>query len=306
VAKQSATGAKGKLAASAATAAAADPGQMLAPGAIKTLLVRLGLLLLAIWFVGGTVAGFSRSSTVHWIALGIPALLTVGTVGVAIWGIRRAKKAQGVAGILAGVTNDEERKRAMQQLDSDYSAKDPAAIFAKAQLQMQEDPRAALKTLERIDLGKAMSQVADEARAQRGLLHLMLGEPTEARDLVDGIELGRHQDARTRAMMASVIGEAWARTGQATRAQTVIEVFNPEDEAYVQVRPQLYRARAYACAYLNDVKGMKRALKRLGGIDIRLLAGMVANKRVHPLLQKEVRLLLEQSGQMPRRMQVQR
>lgn len=301
MAKQSATGAKGKT----STAPAVDPSAMLAPGAIKTLVTRLGLLLLAIWFIGGTIAGFSTSPIVLWSALGIPALLTVGAVGVAIWGLMRAKKARGVANILAGVTDDAGRKRALEQLDSEFSAKDPAAIFAKAQLQMQEDPRAALHTLERIDLNKAMSQVADEARAQRGLIHLMLGEPTEARDLADGIDLSRHQDPRTRAMMASVIAEAWARTGQATRAQTVIELYNPEDEAYAHVRPQLYRARAYTCAYTNDVKGMKRALKRLVSIDVRLLAAMLA-KRVHPLLQKEIRLLLEQSGQMPRRMQVQR
>jgi hypothetical protein len=85
----------------------------------------------------------------------------------------------------------------------------------------------------------------------------------------------------------------------------VLELYNPEDDAYAQVKPQLYRARAYTCAYTNDIKGMKRALKRLAGIDVRLLAAMLA-KRVHPLLQKEIRLLLEQSGQMPRRMQVQR
>jgi hypothetical protein len=263
------------------------------------------LVLLAIWLIGGSIAGFTQSGTGRAIALAIPAVLTIAIVGVGIWAFGRANKARGVAGILAGVSNDEERQRAIAQLDSSYSAKDPAAVFAKAQLQMQDDPRAALATLERIDLGKAMGTVADEARAQRGMIHLMLGEPTKARDLIDSIDLNRHQDARTRAMMSSVIAEAWARTGQVAKAKTVVEVFNPDDEAFAQVRPQLYRARAYVYAYNNDVKAMKRALRRLGEIDVRLLGGFMA-KRVHPLLQKEARQQLEQSGQMPRKMQIQR
>jgi hypothetical protein len=295
--------AKGQVASTAAVAGA--DAASLGADAMKTLFLRLGLLLLGIWVVGGSIAGFSQSSTVSIVALVVPALLSVAVVGVAIWGVRRTNKAKGVAGILAGVTNAEERQKALVQLDTQYSANDPAAIFAKAQLQMQEDPRQALVTLERIDLNKVMAAVGDEARAQRGLIHLMLGEATKARDLVDAIDLSRHQDARTRAMMSSVIAEAWARTGQANKALTVIEVFNPDDEIYAQVRPQLYRARAYAAAYTNDVKGMKRALRKMAEIDVRLLAAMLA-KRVHPLLQKEIRMQLEQSGQMPRRMQIQR
>jgi hypothetical protein len=41
-------------------------------------------------------------------------------------------------------------------------------------------------------------------------------------------------------------------------------------------------------------------------IDLRLLGGFLNNKKVHPLLQKEAKQLLEQSGQVPRKMQFQR
>ena len=71
------------------------------------------------------------------------------------------------------------------------------------------------------------------------------------------------------------------------------------------MRRNLYRALAYAYAHTNDLKGMKRALKRLMTFDVRLLGGFMT-KRTHPLLQKEAKKLLEQSGQIPRKMLVQR
>jgi hypothetical protein len=132
-----------------------------------------------------------------------------------------------------------------------------------------------------------------------------LGEVSPARDLVDGIDLSRHQDAKTRAMLSAVTAEAWARTGQSARAQTTLSIFDPEEEALAPVKPQIYRAQAYVCASLGDAKGMRRALRKLCDQDARLLAGFLM-KKTHPLLQKEAKKMLEQSGQMPRKMIVQR
>jgi hypothetical protein len=50
---------------------------------------------------------------------------------------------------------------------------------------------------------------------------------------------------------------------------------------------------------------MRRALRKLLEIDVRLLGGFML-KKTHPLLQREAKKLLEQSGQVPRKMQVQR
>jgi hypothetical protein len=84
-----------------------------------------------------------------------------------------------------------------------------------------------------------------------------------------------------------------------------LQVFDPDDSAYEQLRPQLYRAQAFAFAYTSDAKGMRRALKKLLDQDARLL-GPFMLKKTHPLLQKEVKKLLEQSGQIPRKMVIQR
>lgn len=273
--------------------------------AFKKLLMRLALPLIAVWLIGAFAASFTHSTTGRSIALGLPALATLLLVGVVLWAVQQAKKARSVAGILNRVETAEDRKAALSELDASFKKKDPAAIFARAQLELQEDPKKALRTLEQIDLGKVQATVADEARTQRAMIHLLMGDVGEARPLADGIEVSRHQDAKSRAMMTAVIGEAWARSGQAKKALDTLQLIDPEDPEYEPLRPQLYRAYAYAYAHTSDLKNMKKCVKRLGDIDMRLLGGFLA-KRAHPLLQKEAKQVLERSGQMPRKMVVQR
>ena len=74
---------------------------------------------------------------------------------------------------------------------------------------------------------------------------------------------------------------------------------------FAQLRPQLLRAQAYAFAHADDLKSARRVLRRLGEQDPRLLGGFV-NKKTHPLLQREAKKLLEQSGTLTRKMQIQR
>ncbi|HEX4336221.1 MAG TPA: hypothetical protein VH062_09930 [Polyangiaceae bacterium] len=281
---------------------APDP---LSKAAIKQMVIRLGLPIVAVWVIGICVAGVSQSTTTRTIALVVPFILTLGIGAVVVWAVRQAKKAKSVASLLSGVETAEDRKIALEKLDAGYGKTDPAAVFAKAQLLLQEDPRKALETLELIDLTKVMAPVADEARAQRSMIHLLLGEVTPARDLADGIDLSRHQEARSRAMMGAVISEAWARSGQAKKAAETLELFNPEDPEFEQLAPQLHRARAFVYAATGDTQKMRRALRKLLEQDARLLAGFL-QKRTHPLLQKEAKKMLEQSGQVPRKMIVQR
>ncbi len=272
---------------------------------LKSLAFRLGLPLLAIWLLCLLLTGVVYSQTIKTILIVVPAAITLAAAGLVIWLLRQAGKARGVASILRQVETSDDRKAAISQLESSFKKNDPAAVFARAQLELQEDPRKALATLESIDLAKVMAPVADEARSQRAMIHLMQGEVSPARVLVDGVDLSRHQDPRSRAMMAAVCGEAWARSGASKKALETLGLFDPEEDTFEQLRPQLYRAWAYAYAQAGDVKGMRRVLKRLATQDVRLLAGFLV-KRTHPLLQKEARKMIEQSGTVPRRMMVQR
>ena len=287
---------------------ALQPGDVpdpLGPAQLRATFLRVGLIVGALWLVGALVAGVSTSSTVITVALAVPGVLTVVILGVLVWTLRQAKKARGVASILQGVESAEDRKAALEKLEAGFKKNDPAKVFAKAQLEMQEDPRKALATLEQLDLSKVMAPVADEARTQRAMLHLMLGEVSLARQLADNVDLKRQQDPRSRAMMAAIVSEAWARSGQAKKAIETLDVFDLTDAQLEPLRPQIYRSYAYAYAHTNRLKDLRRALRRMLDIDVRLLGGFLM-KKTHPLLQKEARRLVEQSGAVPRQIHVQR
>jgi hypothetical protein len=116
------------------------------------------------------------------------------------------------------------------------------------------------------------------------------------------MELGKQQEAKSRAMAAAVAGEAWARTGQGKKAVELLELYNPEDPDYAEMRVQMWRSRAFACAGAGDMKGATRALKKLAEINPQLLGMFVAAKKVHPMLQQEAKQLLLRSGAVPRKM----
>jgi len=272
---------------------------------LKSLGVRLGLPLLGVWVVGTLIAALNLGQTTTIIALGLPGVVTLFLVGLLIWAVWYARKAKGVQSILSEVESAEDRQAALEKLSKTYKKKDVTAVMARAQLLMQEDPRQALAVMEEIDLNKVMTNVADEVRAQRAMVHLMMGDVSAARPLADGIDMSRHQDPKTRAMLGAVVGEAWSRTGQAKKALETLEIFDPEDAELEPVKPQLYRALAYAHAHTTNVKGVRRDLKKLLDQDVRLLGGFLM-KKTHPLLQKEARKLVERSGQVKPKMQVQR
>jgi hypothetical protein len=280
---------------------APDP---LNPQVMKSMWTRVGLILLGVWAVGGLIALMSQSQTVTWITLGIVVTLTLVVFGVIAWTLRRARSAQEVASLLRGVTSDEDRKAALGKLEAEGS-KDPAKLFARAQLEMSQDPRKALETLEQIDLTKNAGIVADEARGQRAMIHLTLGQVGLARQLVDNIDLKRSQDPRSRAMLTAITAEALARSGDVERAQTLLSALDSGDSTIAELRPQLLRAQAFALAHAGKFKDLKRILKQMMDIDARLLGGFLQGKG-HPLLQKEAKKMIEQSGIVPRRMQVQR
>jgi len=303
--------AKKKPASSGRTAAPAAPRaeapDPLSPDNVKKLALRLGLPVLLGWVIALFIQG--------WVAKAVMGVITLALAGAAAWAINYAKKSKAVVDILKTADTPEGRKEALQRLESEFKKDDAAALFAKSQLQMQEDPREALKTLEKINLDRVLATVADEARAQRAMIHLVLGETDEARVLVDPIDLSRHQDAKSRATLTAIIAEAWSRTGQAKRAVELLDKLNDDDPAFAELRPQIYRSRAFAYAWAGDTKQMRKVLLALRGLNVQYLTGFITKKKnpqgvaprgVHPLLEKEAFDLVMKSGAIPRRMEVRR
>ena len=272
------------------------------PVDLKKIYLRVGLIVGAFWVAAIVIQGVTHS----WIPLAVSAVLTVAATGGLVWLDRYMKKSQALGAILKGADTEEGRKDALKRLDSDFKAGDVQALLAKAQLQMQEDPRAALTTLESIQLEKQMAPVAAQVRSMRAMIHLTLGETQEARMLVEKLDIDKQQDIKTRAMFAAVASEAWARTGNVKKATDTLDLFNPEDPDLGEMRAQLWRARAFAAAASNDIKAISRALKKLSDMSPHLLGMFVGQKKIHPLLEREAKQLVMKSGIVPRKMVRQR
>lgn len=274
---------------------------------LKSLGIRVGIPVLVGWVVAFAIGG--------WIPLVVVGVLTAVVAGILIWVLMFAQRSRKVAQIVQKADSKEARKEAIAELETSFKKDDTAAIFAKAQLQMQEDPRAALRTLETIKLDKVMAPMADEARAQRALIHLMFGETDDARALADAVTMSQHKEPKTRAMLAAIVGEAWARSGQAKKAVELLGTFDPDDAVYEELKPQMLRARAFAFAWANDTKQMKATLRKLQAVNVQYLMGFVTKKKnpggvpprgVHPLLEKEAYDMIVRSGAAPRKMEIRR
>jgi hypothetical protein len=240
-----------------------------------------------------------------WIALS-----TTLALGAAAFLVRRNLKKSEEFGALVrsgdGVS-EEERKAQLQKLEAQVEKGDATAIMAKAQLLMQESPRDALATLEKVNLEKAQKLVAAEVRVMRAMIHLNLGEVQDARKLADDVDLSKIPDLRTRANLSAVVAEAWARSGNPIEGGELLDKYDLADPEFKDARLQLLRARVFACAHKQDLTGMRRALKALVEISPQLLGMFVGQKRIHPLLEKEARKMLEKAGFGPRpRVQFQR
>jgi len=267
------------------------------PVDLKKTFVRVGAVLGVVWLGAGLTTRWSV------IPLVIAGVLTVAAAAAAVWVVRYVNKSRELGALLRSAAETEDgRREALRKLETGYKKGDVQAAIARAQLEMQEDPRKALATLEEIDLTRQIAPVADQVRCTRATIHLQLGEIQEARALVDKIELGKQQEPKTRAMFAAVAGEAWGRTGLAKKGVELLELYNPEDPDYTEMRVQMWRARAFAYAGAGDMKGASRALRKLAEVSPQLLGMFVGAKKVHPLLQQEAKQLLMRSGAVPRKM----
>jgi hypothetical protein len=236
------------------------------------------------------------------IPLIVAAVLTGAGVIAAVLIQRNLRRSEQLGALLAGDEGLSPEQRAAQiaELEARVEKGDPGAALAKAQLQMQDAPRDALATLEKVDLDKANKLIALQVRATRAMIHLNLGEVKASRDLADAIDLSKAPDPKTRATLAAVVAEAWARSGNPIEANELLDKYDLADKDFEDAKMQLIRARVFACAHKQDLTGMKRALKALTELSPQLAAMFVGQKRIHPLLEKEARRMLEKGGFAPK------
>src|SRR5438046_3044783 len=103
------------------------------PVDMKKIYVRVGLVVGIAWLI----ALFIPS----WIPKAVVGVLTLVVIGAGIWVMRYMKKSQQLGAILKDADTEEGRKRALEKLEKEFGKGDTQALLARAQLEMQEDPR---------------------------------------------------------------------------------------------------------------------------------------------------------------------
>lgn len=274
-----------------------DPAELLAqmerPGVNWKILAQVVAGLGILWLVGFMVQPY-----VGYWGLVVVGVLTLAAIGFGIYVLRLTRKSAAIYEIMQGATDAEGRKEALRRLQS-QKGNDAMSALAQAQLLAQDDPKAAMDLLETVDVEKAPAVVQDEVRANLGLFYLMHGKVKEARELADVIRLDRQPNARSKALYAAVVAEAFARTGNADEAKKLLETFDPDDSEFREVRPLLLRAQVFTYIAVKKRGLAQKAMERLAVADPNMLQPFLV-KGAHPELAKMARDLLARTGLAPK------
>ena len=152
------------------------------PVDLKKAFTRVGIIVGVIWVVALFLL---RLSIIPVIVAGV---LTLAAVGLGVWVVRYVNKSRqlGKVSLRSAGQTEQGRKDALKRLESDFKKGDVQATLARAQLEMQDDPRRALATLESVDLAKrSLGRSPTRCVARGHPIHLQLGEVQEAKALVE-------------------------------------------------------------------------------------------------------------------------
>jgi hypothetical protein len=231
----------------------------------------------------------------YW-AVGVVGVITCVAIGFGIYIWRLTTRSRAILDIMKGATDEPGRQRALEALSNQGG--DAMKTLAKAQLLAQTDPQAAQETLESIDLKKAPAVLQDDVRAQLAMLYLRNNRTREARTLAEAIRLDRRPDAKTKALYAALMAEAFARTGSPDEARKLLETYTA-DEGGDEVQVMLLRAQVYTFTALKKRGLAKRAIDQLAAIEPNLLGSFLV-KGTSPELAKLARQALAEAGAMPK------
>lgn len=251
-----------------------------------------------LWITAFMIQGYSQDSPYGWIPVGVVGALTLVAIGFGIYIWRLTQKSRGIVDILAQATDEEGRKRAIEQLGA-ADAKDAMSALARAQLVSRDSPAEAMKILEEIDIEKAPAVVQDDVRANLGFLYLMNGRTKDARTLVDALRLDRQPNAKAKAMYAAVSAETFARTGKPEEAQKLLETYDANDPEYGEVKGMLLRAQVYTFLTLKKRGRAGQAMKELAQVDPNMLAPWIG-KKTKPEIKKLAEQALRSLGVAPK------
>ena len=257
------------------------------------IIAQVGVALLVIWVIAGMVSPYIS----YW-GFVVAGVLTAVVLGFGIYVWRLMRKSTAIVDILKGATDDEGRAAALTQLKG-QGGDDAMAKMAQAQLVAQDDPKEAVEILESIDLKKAPKLVANDVRAQLGLMYLMQNKAQDARELAEEIKLDAQPQPKQKALYAAVMAEAFARTGKVDDAVDLLETYDAEDPDYGEMKGFLYRAQVYTWLKKKKRGRARTAMMRLAKLDPNQL-GPFLQKGAHPHVKRLATEVLQKEGYVPK------
>jgi hypothetical protein len=250
------------------------------------------------WIGGVTVVvwafAISTGSTVFMLIVGALTALLAFVLLRAFLFIRKQKN---VVGLLQGAaTSPEKRREALEKLEAGKDANDPTNVFARAQLMAAEDPKAALEVINSVQLSKFPPAMQDDVSLLKTQLYLGLGRTADARKAADVINLDNPERKAAKPLAASIVAEAWARTGKPKDALALLDSVEIPKKDAEQIGIQMQVARVFARFAANQRKQAETELVALSDKDVNLLGRFLDPRfRVHPELQKLARRVLERN-----------
>jgi hypothetical protein len=266
--------------------AEAQAPQAQAGGIKRKNLIIIGVILALAW-----AFTLNTGSTVLMIIVGV---LTVVVLGVLVWAFRMIRKQQRMVSLLQGATNADARRQALAALSEGKDANSPTNVFARAQLLAADDPKGALTMIEKVELRTFPPAMQDDVALLKTQLYLGFGRTADARKVADTMNLDNPARKEVRALAASIVAEAWARTGKSKDALALLETIEVPKQNAEQIRVQMRVARTFAKFAGGARQAARNELSALANEDLNLLSRFLAPQfRVHPELQKLARSVLE-------------
>ncbi len=260
---------------------------------------QVGIPRKTLYWIGGITAAIwafaiSTGSMIFMIVVGVLTSLLAFVLIRAYLFINKQKK---VVGLLQGATaSPEARRDALAKLESAKDASSPTNVFARAQLTASDDPKAALELLSKIALKDYPPAMQDDVSLLMTQLYLGLGQTANARKSADTINLENPERKQARALAASIIAEAWARTGKPKEALALMDTIELPQKDGDQIAMQIRVARVFARFAANQRKQAETELTSLADDDINQIGRFLDPRfKVHPELQKLARRVLEKN-----------
>jgi cbb3-type cytochrome oxidase subunit 3 len=256
----------------------------------KKNLIYIAVITVAIW-----AFAYQTGSMVLMIIVGV---LTLILAGILIWAFRLMRKQRGLVSLLQGATaSADARKDALNRLAEGKDANSPVNLFARAQLMAADDAKGALALLDGTELKTFPAAMQDDVALLKAQLFLGMGRTQEARKVSDTMNLDNPARKEMRPLAASIVAEAWARTGKFKEAidlLNTVEMPKASNENAEQITVQLRVAKIFARFASGQRTQARDELHTLADDNLNYLGRFLMPQfRVHPELQKLARSVME-------------